>query len=283
MSSKARTTNTQAWNYLKFFGVGFVCYMIYINLFALLIALVFGTFSQNFASMYQFVSGLLNQTIDFFIFGGFTLGYLYFQENMDYQKRINAYDISLSKSKIQQLKAQLNPHFLFNNLNILDQLIDEDKEMASDFLSQFSELYRYALSSTDKELIAIHEELAFVQNYFEMMEKKYQGYYQLRIDESIRNSSSIVPPFCLQVLIENAIAHNLGTTENKVVIHISVDKGIKVSNNKVEQSRKKNGNGVALKNLSEQFQLLTGKPISIKDTEESFTVVLPFINMHRYD
>lgn len=270
-------------NYIRYFSVSLVFYMVYINLFGLFIAFVFDTFSQNYASTYQVVSLLFNQITDFLIYGGFSLAYLYFLENKAYQQRINNYDLSLSKSKIQQLKGQLNPHFLFNNLNILDQLIDEDKEKASNFLSQFSELYRYALNSSEKELISIQEELEFAQNYFEMMAKKYEGYYQLNIDASIRNIKAIVPPFCLQVLIENAITHNLGTQETPVLIDISVNKGIEVSNNKVEQSRKRNGNGVALKNLAQQFQLLSNQPLLISDEVHAFSLTLPLIKMHSND
>jgi len=269
--------------YLKYFGIGFVYYMIYINLFGILIALIFDTFSQNFSSNIQIFHSFIDQIIDFLIFGGFSLAYFYFIENKDYKQQINEYDISIAKSKIQQLKAQLNPHFLFNNLNILDQLIEEDQEKASEFLAQFSELYRYALNSSDKELISLKEELAFAQNYFEMMEKKYPECYQLYIDDTIWNTDAIVTPFCLQLLIENAIVHNLGTEENTVSIHISNHNGITVSNNKIAISRKNKGNGLALKNLSEQFLLLSNIPVAINEHNSSFAVTLPLIKLNKHD
>ncbi|MEE9361380.1 MAG: histidine kinase [Cellulophaga sp.] len=269
--------------YLKFFGISLICYLLITNIFSILISVSFNTFSRNFNSPYQITYKIFNQIIDFTIFGSFSLAYLYSKENRNYKKRLNAYEISNSKSKIQQLKAQLNPHFLFNNLNILDQLIEENQEKASAFLSQFSELYRYALRSSSKELISIQEELTFTQNYFELMEKKYQGYYQLVITDTIRTSNTIVPPFCLQVLVENAIVHNLGTTQNPVFIHITIENGIKVVNNKIEKSRKKRSNGVALKNLSEQFQLLANTPVAIQDTENNFTVILPLIKTNNND
>lgn len=274
---------TSVWRYLKFFGIGFICYILFKSVSAILISIAFDTVSRNFNSSYQITYKIFNQTIDFIIFGGFSLSYLYAKENRNYRKRLSEYEISNSKSKIQQLKAQLNPHFLFNNLNILDQLIEEDQDKASDFLGRFSELYRYALRSSTKELISIQEELTFTQNYFELMEKKYQGYYQLEITDIIRNSNAIVPPFCLQVLVENAIVHNLGTTQNPVFINITIENEIKVVNNKVEQSRKKKSNGIALKNLSEQFQLLTNTPVAIQDTESSFAVTLPLIKTNNND
>ena len=275
---KKNTKETiSVWEYLKFFGISFVCYILIMNVFGILISVVFNTISRNFNSSYQITYKVFVQIIDFVIFGGFSLAYLYSKENRNYRKKLNAYEISNSKSKIQQLKAQLNPHFLFNNLNILDQLIEEDQFKASDFLSNFSELYRYALRSSEKELISIQEEFTFIQNYFELMETKYQGYYQLIIENHIKNSNIIVPPFCLQVLVENAIIHNLGTIKTPVIIHITLENGIKVSNNRIKQGRKKNNNGVALKNLNEQFKLLTNMPITIQESEIDFTVVLPLI------
>ncbi|RZT95961.1 hypothetical protein EV201_0590 [Ancylomarina subtilis] len=268
---------------MKYFGIGFVCYMTYINLFGISIALIFDTFSQNFASNLQIFHSLIDQIIDFLIFGGFSLAYFYFIENRDYKQKMNEYDISIAKSKIQQLKAQLNPHFLFNNLNILDQLIEENQEKASDFLAQFSELYRYALNSSDKELISLKDELAFSQNYFEMMNRKYPDCYQLHIDDAIWNTDAIVPPFCLQVLIENAIVHNLGIEENPVNIHISNHNGIRVSNTKIATRKKNKGNGLALKNLSEQFLLLSNIPVAISEDNSYFAVTLPLIKLNKHD
>lgn len=271
------------WKYLKFFGISFIGYMLFINILGLLITLAFDNFSRNYQSSYQLTYRIFSQVIDFTIFGSLSLAFLYHKENKKYKKQLNEYKISNSKSKIRQLKAQLNPHFLFNNLNILDQFIEEDKEKASEFLGQFSEIYRYALKNSDKELISIEQELLFIEGYFELMEKKYAGCYQLDIDETVRISNKIVPPFCLQVLVENAIVHNLGTKETPVIITITNENGIKVKNNKVAQKRKKKGNGVALKNLSEQFRLLINKNILIQETEVDFSVTLPFINININD
>ena len=269
--------------YATFFGISMISYLIITSLFGLFITIAFDNFSRNYNSSYQITYRLFKQIIDFTIFGSFALAYLYSKENTTYKKRLNAYEISNSKSKIQQLKAQLNPHFLFNNLNILDQLIEEDKEQASAFLGQFSELYRYVLNNANKELITIQEEILFTQNYFEMMEKKYQGYYQLVVEDAIKNSSIIVPPFCLQVVVENAIIHNLGTAKSPVIIAISIKNGIEITNNKIALKSKKVGNGIALKNLSEQFMLLTNAPIIIKDTQDMFSVILPSIKTNTND
>ncbi len=280
-------TNTSAAptvkKYLLFFAISLIIYLLITNIFGILISLAFDTFSRNFNSSYQLTYKLFNQIIDFTIFGSFSLAYLYSKDNKDYKNKLNDYKISTSKSKIQQLTSQLNPHFLFNNLNVLDQLINENQEKASAFLAQFSQLYRYVIKNSTKELITIQKEIEFVQNYFELMEKKYQGCYLLNIANSIKTKNTIVPPFCLQVLVENAIIHNLGTTKNPVIINISNHNGIQITNNKIETINKKKGNGIALKNLSEQFQLLTNSSVIIEDTKDVFSVSLPFIKTNNND
>ncbi|MCL3781359.1 histidine kinase [Prolixibacteraceae bacterium JC049] len=276
-NSKAPDRASRFKYYLIYFGIAMLAYLIFTNLFGLIVALTFGTLKQNFASTFQVIANLFSNIFDFFIFGGFSLAYFYSIENRLYRQRISNYEISLAQGKVQQLKSQLNPHFLFNNLNVLDQLIDEDKYQASDFLAQFAELYRYALNSSDKELIDLDAELNFATNYFHLMEVKYQECYNLIIDQSIRKTGRLVPPFCLQVLVENAIKHNLGTKEKPVNIRLYLDNAIRISNNKVAKTRNSKGNGVALNNLNKQFKLLTRNEICINDDDEHFAVALPLL------
>lgn len=264
-------------NYFLYFGFGFVAYMLYQNILGLLISYAFNNIEKNYGSSYLIINNNINEALDFIMFGGFSLAYLYFQDGKSYKKQLSELQISDAKSKIQQLQNQLNPHFLFNNLNILDQLIFEDAMKASSFLSRFSEVYRFSLVNATKELIPIQEELLFTETYFKLMDEKYQGYYQLHIDDTIRKLTTIVPPFCLQILIENAILHNLGTKEKPVAIHMSYKDGIQISNNKIALNRKKKGNGVALKNLNEQFLLLSEQNIVVFETSDTFTVTLPLI------
>lgn len=263
--------------YVYFFGIGLLTYLVIGNSFGLIVSLIFDTYSRNFGSVYHVVYVNINSVIDFIIFGGFSLAYLYYKENLGYQKQVAAYEISKAKNEITQLKNQLNPHFLFNNLNSLDQLIEEDSERASVFLNRFSELYRYSLYSADKELVSLEEELFFAEGYFKLMEEKYRGYYQLQIDKALYSKDILVPPFCLQVLIENAITHNKGTLDKPIKIVITEANGITVINTKLLYASKRKGNGVALANLSKQFEILAGTACKIREREEEFEVTLPFI------
>lgn len=269
------------WTYLRSFGLGYLIYIVVNIVFSLLIAFIFDTFDRNFGSTHQVTYKLVNYSIDFFIFGGFVIAYLYWHELNNYKKQVAEFQLSKAKSKINQLKEQLNPHFLFNNLNILDQLIWEDKYLASDYLASFSELYRITLHTIHKDLIPISEELTFTKHYFKMMAMKYKG-YELMVSPEVEQAELLIPPYCLQVLIENVFTHNMASADMSVKIYISLGKELEIRNNKLAYERKKETNGIALKNLNEQFQLWVNSPILIEDSDKYFSVKLPLIKTTAY-
>ncbi|WP_248400028.1 sensor histidine kinase [Bizionia sp. M204] len=245
--------------YLIYFSVSFILYLIISNVFSLVIAALFNTT----------------------LFGSIYLAYLFYNENNMFKTEITKYNQALSSSAIQQLKAQLNPQFLFNNLNTLDELIEEDPAKASAFLHHFSELYRYSLITSEKKLVPLQDEIQFAKNYFELMAHKYLGYYNLEIENEHQIPHVFVPPFCLQVLVENAIEHNLGRDKTPVFITISISDKITVSNNSIPKKHQKKTGGRALKNLATQFNLLSDKNISIDSSDTHFKVTLPFINSNQ--
>lgn len=269
-------SNTFNWvEILKIFGCSLILFTLISNSFSLLIAIAFDKFEKNFNSetlMHNSISDLMNA----FVYGSFFLGYYYYRKNSIQQKQISSYNQALAETKINQLKAQLNPHFLFNNLNALDQLIEEDQNKASDFLNEFAEIYRYVLQVSDKKTITIKEELAFAEKYFNLMKYKYGDVYLLEI-ETLNLEKNIVP-LTLQLLLENAIQHNLGTFENPICIKIKIKEDIKVSNNIVPKRNSKVTSGRALINLREQYSLLTNQAIEINKSENDFVVNIPIIS-----
>jgi len=164
---------------------------------------------------------------------------------------------------------------LFNNLNVLDQLIEEDKDKASEFLNEFADLYRFVLQATEKKLIPISEELAFAEQYFKLIKYKYGDAYQLKI-ESL-NSNGFIVPLTLQLLIENAFKHNLGTEKNPVCINVITDKNIEVTNNCIPKQNIKPVSGKALNNIKEQYKLLADIPIEVQQSDNTFSVIIPII------
>ena len=265
--------------YFKYLAIGFVAFTAAKTLFSLLISLLFNNFERNFSSSYQFTYQLFDRSMDFFIFGGLSIAYLYWTDAIQYKKEIDALQLSMAKKDVNQLKKQLDPHFLFNNLNVLDQLIWEDQEKASDHLAAFADIYRTSLRNADKELIPLAEELNFAQQYFHLMSSKFE-HYELEIEQGLSESQLLIPPYGLQVLIENAFAHNRATAAQPVCISIQKeDRNILVKNTLSEQSTThKQSNGVALKNLSQQFELLVGLPVQTEKTATHFKVILPQIN-----
>lgn len=181
------------------------------------------------------------------------------------------------ESQLSKLKAQLDPHFLFNNLNVLDQLIEEDREKASRFLHDFSEIYRYVLKSSDRKQVPLVEELDFAARYFRLMQQKYGEAYLLQVS-GVPVENAFLPPLSLQLLIENAIEHNLGTESVPVSIELMVDNHtITVKNTLRPKKSPKLHGGRALENLKAQYQLFgTDLPV-IKKSEDNFEIQLPLI------
>ena len=265
-------------SYLKYFGVSFLVYLAISNFLTFIVALLFETVSRNFNN-YTITVNNISRGVQFIMFGSIYLATLYSRENTEYKLKIDKYSQALDHNRIKNLKAQLNPHFLFNSLNTLDQLIEEDKEEASNFLNRFADLYRYSLETLEKDLIHLEEELNFVKDYFEILNMKYVNCYKMNIITNNNLENSLIPPFALQLLVENAIQHNLGTDTDPVKIIIRISDKISVLNTRVMKLNNKSTNGRALKNLSAQFKLLSGNDIQIKETSDSYEVILPLINL----
>jgi len=260
---------------LKIFGTSVLTYMVSMNIIGLIMAFSFDTVERNF-NRKTFTHSLFGDFLDGIIYGGFFLAYYYYQHNKEQYRKLLVYNEAIAKSKISQLKNQLNPHFLFNNLNVLDQLIEEDKEQASGFLNEFADMYRYVLKVSEKELVTLDEEADFARQYFSLIRYRYGNAYQLTFN--MDNSNGYIVPLTLQLLIENAVQHNLGKEENPVVIAIEINEYILVSNNINLKRNAKAVSGRALKNLDEQYRILIQKPVEINRSDEIFSVRIPIIH-----
>lgn len=202
--------------------------------------------------------------------------FLFFiQQSKEKERESEKLKIIAADAELQRIKNQINPHFLFNNLNVLDQLIEEDKDKASEFLNEFADIYRYVLQASDLKTISLDDELAFTQRYFSLIQHKYGKAYQL--NASVQHKEGYIIPLTLQVLIENAVQHNLGDEHDPVQIEITMDEQIRVTNNIRKKRYAKATNGRALHNLKEQYALITDSAIAIEETAQRFTVTIPII------
>jgi sensor histidine kinase YesM len=268
--------------FAMFFLVSLIIYILVTNAFSFLIALIFNNIERNF----NFDTLLLvnvERIVEYILFAGLYLAYIYAKDVSAYKMQISQYNHTLSQSKIKQLKSQLNPHFLFNSLNTLDELIYDSQDRASAFLNDFAELYRYSMITSDKKLVTVEQELEFVSRFFKLIEIKYPQCYTLSINPKNTTPVGFIPPFCLQLLVENAIEHNMGSPTNPVHITIEMAENIQVSNNKVTQKNKRNSSGRALENLNQQYKLLEAVPITIEEDATQFSVSLPIIESEQHD
>lgn len=179
------------------------------------------------------------------------------------------------KYKYRNLKAQINPHFLFNSLNTLSEMIHENINSADDYIQKLAVIYRYILDNEEKDLITLDEEIKFVKDYFLLHRERNKGKIELKINIDNAGRFNIIP-VSLQILVENALKHNIASTANPLVISIDRDdKMIIVSNNLQKKNILADSAGIGLSNLNERARLILGKEIIVKCTEKYFTVKLP--------
>lgn len=260
---------------LKIASSSMIVYILIMLISGFLIAYLFDNIERNF-NRGTLTINLFSDFLDGLIYGSFFLVYYYYRKNKNHQQQLANYHHALSESKIFALKTQLNPHFLFNNLNVLDQLIEEDKNKASEFLNEFAEIYRYVLKSSDRKLINLNDELDFAEQYFRLIQHKYGNAYQLAI--KAESKTGLIVPLTLQLLIENAVQHNVGTEENPILISVILSENIRISNNTNLKKNAKPSSRLALGNLKAQYKLLTPVPIEIQQENGVFSVIIPLIH-----
>ncbi len=182
------------------------------------------------------------------------------------------------QSELNEIKNQMNPHFLFNSLNSLNSLIRSNPEKATLFVTNLSMLYRYVLQSKEKDLVSIEEELTFLRNYTDLIQIRYREKFQINIDIAKNNLQLSMPVLSIQLLVENAIKHNEISEENPLKVFVNIiDKHLVVTHKLKPRKTfiQSTGNGIV--NLSRRCQHLIGKDIEIQK-DENFTVRIPIKN-----
>lgn len=183
-----------------------------------------------------------------------------------------------ASAKFDALKNQLDPHFLFNSLNVLTSLIDENPENAQKFTTSLSKVYRYVLEQKNKDLITLDEELKFAKTYMSLLKMRFEDSIIFDIPEQALNPESKVVPLSLQLLLENAVKHNVVTSNKPLHIKIYESNGnLIVENNLQTKQVIKKSSGVGLNNIKQRYQLLTNKQVSITENKTSFKVSIPML------
>ena len=178
----------------------------------------------------------------------------------------------------QSLKDQLNPHFLFNSLNVLSSLIYEDPDQANDFVVRLAKIYRYVLDVQDERLVDLSSELAFSRSYLELQKLRFGDKLNYEIGP-FDESGKQLPPLSLQLLLENAVKHNSATREEPLRIRIfEEDDRIVVENNIKPRSQPEEKSGIGLENIRQRLSYLTDKSLQVISGNGDFKVSIPLIN-----
>mgnify|MGYP003290365724 FL=1 len=188
-------------------------------------------------------------------------------------------EANLAQYRYLKLKRQVNPHFLFNSLNILDCLVcDEKTEEASTYIHKLAGIYRYMIKSEDYELVPLREEMEFAGQYIDLLRLRFPEGFDVIVDVPEDQMARFVLPCSIQLLIENATKHNAVSTDNPLVIKIKAEADkICVSNNLVPKLTVSSSTGLGQKYISQQYKDLSGKSIEIRKTENEYSVTLPLL------
>jgi hypothetical protein len=179
---------------------------------------------------------------------------------------------------LELLRNQINPHFLFNNLNTLSSLIYENQDRAADFLRMLSRVYRNILEFRNRELISIEEELNFFENYSLLLKIRFEGmlFFEINIDESLKKENII--PLTFQMLVENAIKHNIISRSNNLYIKIyNEGNSLIIENNLQLKENLEYSSKLGLQMIQSRFESLSNEKVIIEETKEIFRVKVPVI------
>jgi len=223
-----------------------------------------GFFMMKVAFTFLFVSTMITNAIMFF---------KNWKEAAVQQEKLKREQLAL---QYETLKSQVNPHFLFNNLNSLTSLISSNPEKAIDFVKKLSEVYRYVLDQKDCELVTLDTELKFLESYVYLQQIRFGNNLDVQINISHKHFKVI--PLSVQMLVENAIKHNEISDRNPLSINIfSADDQYLVIENRLHKKAGSEGSGTGIQNISDRYGFFTDKKVLISFNSEKFKVSIPLL------
>lgn len=220
---------------------------------------------------------VLSIIITFVVTLGIHAFYFYkaYQENKLKEQKIIA---GTASAQFESLKNQIDPHFLFNSLNVLSSLIEENPESAQRFTTSLSKVYRYVLEQKDKELVSVAEELQFAKTYMNLLKMRFENSITFEIPEDFDNEEAKVVPLSLQLLLENCIKHNVVSETKPLHIKISIENNqLVVTNNLQKKEVLSDRKGVGLQNIVNRYAILTKRNVLVEENEKEFKIFLPIL------
>lgn len=185
------------------------------------------------------------------------------------------------EAELQALKLQIDPHFVFNNLSVLSELILENQQLGYEYAENFSKVYRYLLVNSRKDIILLEEELKFLNAYIFLIQHRAGNGVHFEIDIDKGSRDLYLPPLTLQLLIENALKHNktIKSDPLKIRIFSNDKKELIVENKLIAIEKQVNSSGIGLQNIISRYQLLSKEPPEIIKGPDSFKVIIRLIKL----
>jgi len=239
---------------------------------SVVIALYYGSFTARMSTSSIVFSVVITVMISLFMHGrSFFINWRQVAINAEKLKQENM------AARYESLKNQVNPHFLFNSFNALTNLVYEDPDKAVKFIKQLSEVYRYVLDTRDKEVVPLEQEMKFLQSYLYLQKIRFGEKLDIQFD--IDGVQTQVAPLALQMLIENAIKHNVVSEDDPLHIRVFADNGFLVVENNLQKktSLGEPSAGVGLENICRRYEYLSEAKAEVQQTADKFIVRLPLI------
>jgi sensor histidine kinase YesM len=203
---------------------------------------------------------------------------IWFKRNQQSLVKAERLEKENSQIRFETLKSQLNPHFLFNSLNVLSSLIKKDSDKAQNFVDEFSSVYRYTLDVIEKPVVELREEIDFAKSYLFLQKIRFDNAVDMDINVDASKLNYFVPPLAVQTLLENAFKHNKATTDNPLKIKIYNENDLLlVVNNLQPKIKSTDSKGIGLNNLRKRYELLGSQLPQFTVTEKEYVAKIPLI------
>ncbi|MGB6151925.1 MAG: 2TM domain-containing protein [Pricia sp.] len=205
--------------------------------------------------------------------------FFYYKYRQEFKVKEQKVIAGTASAKFDALKNQLDPHFLFNSLNVLTSLIEENPRQAQKFTTSLSKVYRYVLEQKNKDLVSVDEELQFAKTYVRLLKMRFEDSIVFEIPDTSQDPEAKIVPLSLQLLLENAVKHNVVTAARPLHIKVFEENGnLVVHNNLQAKETVKKSSGVGLRNIQQRYGILTDKTVEIERTDAAFSVRLPILS-----
>lgn len=203
---------------------------------------------------------------------------VWFKRSQDSLVKAERLEKENSEIKLETLKSQLNPHFLFNSLNVLSSLIKRDTDKAQNFVDEFSSVYRYTLDVIDMPVVELREEIDYAKSFLYLQKIRFDNAVDMEINVDASKLKYLVPSLAVQTLLENAFKHNKASVENQLKIKIyNDDDWLVVVNNLQPKIKGADSKGVGLNNLGKRYELLEEKLPKYSVTEKEYIAKIHLI------